>query len=475
MFLKGLLDSRRTLAFRLTLWYAGVFTLSSFAVFYLFYLKVDSFIHDYAREELVNDFKEYTNILKSKGLDELKSDILIEAESEGENRMFVRLLSASGEELAVSDMSAWEEVEVDRIAFEKIKQGGNHVLKSVSVPSHQHEIFILYGMVGPDIVMQLGRSMRDDEKFLEQFRETFASNMGVIIVLAACIGWIMAKRALAGMQEVTQAAIEISGGDLNRRVSAKSRGTEIDRLANTFNSMLDHIQSLVTGMREMTDNIAHDLRSPITRIRGIAEMALTGSRSVEAYENMAADTIEECDRLLDMINTMLDISEAETGTANLNMEPVDIAIVAREAAELFEPLAKEKKIDLISRTHGHCPVSGDKQKLQRLIANLIDNAIKYTDAGGTVSVDVRCDEKDTVITVSDTGIGIEPGDIPHIFDRFYRGDKSRSEPGVGLGLSLARAIARVHGGDITVSSPFGKGSTFTVTLPALSSHHRPAR
>jgi heavy metal sensor kinase len=285
-------------------------------------------------------------------------------------------------------------------------------------------------------------------------------------MLAAGVGWFMAKRAVSGVEAVTQTAQKITGGTLEERVPVKARGDEIDQLAMTFNQMLDRIQTLVTEIKEMSDNIAHDLKSPITRIRGIAEVTLTHEKSMGEYENMAASTIEECDRLLDMINTMLMISKTESGVDKLLREEIDLAGLVREACELFEATAEDKGVTLGGDVSNKSHLIGDARMIQRMLSNLLDNAIKYTPSGGTVSVSLReDDERDVVITIKDTGIGISPIDLPRIFERFYRCDQSRSKPGIGLGLSLARAIARAHGGDITVTSVLNRGSTFSITLP----------
>jgi heavy metal sensor kinase len=284
------------------------------------------------------------------------------------------------------------------------------------------------------------------------------------------MGWFMARRAVAGVETVTQTARQISEGSLKERVPVKKHQDEIDQLALTFNQMLDRIQTLVNGIREMSDNIAHDLKSPITRIRGISEVTLTTGASDKDYETMAASTIEECDRLLDMINTMLVISKTEAGVNKLDAQEMDIGAVVRDACELFQSPAEDKDIRLVCDVQGNFGISGDNRLIQRMIANLFDNAIKYTPAGGSVRVTVYPENNHSVaITVKDTGIGISDGNLSRIFERFYRCDPSRSEAGIGLGLSFARAIARAHGGDITVTSIPEKGSTFIVTLPKLIS------
>jgi heavy metal sensor kinase len=275
----------------------------------------------------------------------------------------------------------------------------------------------------------------------------------------------MARRAVSGVEAITRTAQKISGGSLEQRVPVKARGDEIDQLANTFNQMLDRIQALLTEIKEMSDNMAHDLRSPITRIRGIAEVTLTSGKTPGEYEGMAASTIEECDRLLDMINTMLMISKTESGVDKISGRDVDLTGIVRQACELFEPTAEDKKVNLSCNVPDRAHLTGDTPMIQRMLSNLLDNAIKYTPSGGIVNIAVTESKTRVVVALKDTGIGISQADLPRIFERFYRCDQSRSQAGIGLGLSLARAIARAHGGDITVISTPNQGSTFTVTLP----------
>jgi len=247
----------------------------------------------------------------------------------------------------------------------------------------------------------------------------------------------------------------------------KERGDEIDQLAMTFNEMLDRIQVLIAEIRQMGDDIAHDLKSPLTRIRGMAEIALTTGKSAAEYEAMAASVIEECDRLLSIINTMLMIAKTEAGVEKPARDKIDLAELVREACELFGTTAEDRGLTLSCDVPKGCVIAGDARMLQRLLANLLDNAVKYTPAGGRVEVSLAAIVGGgATLAVKDTGVGISAEDLPRIFERFYRGDRSRSEAGTGLGLSLARAIARAHGGDITVQSRPAEGSTFVVTLPA---------
>jgi signal transduction histidine kinase len=314
--------------------------------------------------------------------------------------------------------------------------------------------------------MQTGQSFVDYEKLLSFLKRLALAVVFPLCVLSTLVGWILSRKALKGIEEVTVIADRIARGDYHLRVRLEKSSLEVQKLADTFNGMLDRIQALIKGLREVTDNIAHDLRSPLARIRGKAELTIVGNGSPADYRDMAASTVEECDNLIDMINTMLDITEVEAGIGRFERETVSVNALVLEACELFEPIAKEKDIALTAvLPENTLTIHGDRHKLQRVITNLIENGIKYNRPGGSVTVHAAVEDGWVQIKVEDTGCGIPAADIPRIFDRFYRCDSSRSEPGLGLGLSLAKAIARAAGGDIAVSSVVNAGSRFTVRLP----------
>jgi heavy metal sensor kinase len=466
MFLKKINSIRHTLAFRLTFWYAGIFMLTSCVAFLFFYFLIASVIRDRTDQDLLGEARTLSSILKVQGMKAVRRQIIFEAQAAGEKKIFFRLLSLDGQEFSSSNMSYWRDIGVGKAAIEQLIGENRPVFNTVSLPDRQHNIRVLYAIVGRNIILQLGQSMENYTRFIEAFRKIFVTSMASLFIFAAIIGWFMARRALAGVEAVTRTARQISESSLKERVPVKKYQDEIDQLAITFNQMLDRIQTLVNGIREMSDNIAHDLKSPITRIRGISEVSLTTGASEKEYENMAASTVEECDRLLDMINTMLVISKTEAGVNKLDAKELDIGAVVRDACELFRSPAEDKDLRLVCDVPGNFNISGDNRMIQRMIANLLDNAIKYTPAGGSVEVTVNTGNNGAVaIAVKDSGSGISENDIPHIFERFYRCDPSRSEAGIGLGLSFARAIARAHGGDISVFSKPEQGSTFTVTFP----------
>lgn len=466
MFLKNLLRLKHTLAFRLSLWYATIFIISSVTAFFLFYSLTSNIIQRRFDEELLEEIEEFSNIYTENGMDEVKQVLALEAKYEEMDKEFFRILTPEGDVVVSTDMSYWKDLCPTANALQKIKNGADHVYETLFSPEREYDVRIIYGIIGPGKILQIGKSIKEEAQFLKILRDVFFPIIGFIMLLAVVAGWFMARRAMKGVEEVTETALDIAtGGTLERRVPVKARGDEIERLAITFNEMLDRIYALVTGIRQMGDDIAHDMRSLITGIRGVAEVTLTKDRSTEEYINMAAEIIEQCDKMIEMLNTMLVIAETEAGAEKLKLEEVNVAEVIRGAFELFEPVAKKKKISFTFNVPDTLIIQANLQSLQRMISNLIDNALKYTPTQGTVKISANRDNGHVVITVKDTGIGISEDDLPHIFKRFYRCDKSRSQEGIGLGLSLVKAIVQSHHGEITVTSQQDVGSTFTITIP----------
>jgi heavy metal sensor kinase len=455
----------RTLAFRLTLWYAGIFTVSSLLAFLFFYLQIASILRQRTDEELRDDVKEFSTLLQEKGIEEVKRTMVLEAEDDGVKDIFYRLLTPDGRETASSDMSFWGNLAINQVALRRVTEDGKPVFETIVVEGRRHNARTVYGRLAPGTILQIGTTLEDNDEFLAEFRKIFGATVTAVMTLAALVGWFMGRRALANVEDITRTARAISASDLQQRVPVKGQADEIDRLASTFNEMLDRIQKLITEMKEMNENIAHDLRSPITRIRGMAELTLTTGTTINEYQAAAASTIEDCDRLLEMINTMLYISQTEASAQSAPTEEIHVTSLVRRACELFQPVAEDKGVNLIVDVRSNVIVRGVLQALQRMLANLIDNALNYTPAQGSVTISVTREQDRAIISVKDTGLGISPEDLPHIFRRFYRCDRSRSRPGTGLGLTLVEAIVRAHRGGIAVTSTPNGGTTFTVTLP----------
>lgn len=293
-----------------------------------------------------------------------------------------------------------------------------------------------------------------------------------LCILLGCLvigiggGALLIRRALRPVAALASTArAVIQSGDLSRRVDLRDAGRgELDDLALLFNRMLERNQALVRNMSEALDNVAHDLRTPLTRLRGIAEVALRAGDPSQASEALA-DCIEESDRALVMLRTLMDISEAEAGLMKLVVTEVDLRAIADETLELYEHVADEAGVSLSLKPGVPLVVPADATRVRQALANLVDNAVKYSPRGGRVEVDVVVGRDEAVLGVRDTGIGIPGAAIPRIWDRLYRVDPSRAERGLGLGLSLVKAIALAHQGRVAVESEPGRGSSFILALP----------
>jgi signal transduction histidine kinase len=471
MFLKRGNNIFGTVAFRLTLWYSTLLVALSLSVFSLVYIWLSANLLRGVDEMLLANAGEFVSIYQSQGIDSLKAEFQSEAVSEGIKRVFFRMLSPHWEILATSDMAYWKDIGSPPATLKGLPNGERQSM-TISIPGHEHKVRVVYEKTDDGNIIEAGHTLKGNEALMKKYRQIFEYGLLTILILGSVVGRSLANHAMSGVKRVTQTAVNIANeGNLIHRVPVGNEGWEIRDLALAFNNMLRRIQSLISELKEVTDNVAHDLRSPLTRIRGIAETTLTSCEDIDTYREMTATIIEECDRLVGMINTMLEIAETQAGVTNFEVAPIDIIKIVKDAHELFQPVAEDKKITFeldIQNGVKTILVAGDTTGLQRAMANLLDNAIKYTDSGGAVTVSVERMPTQAKISVSDTGLGIDEKDITRIFERFYRVDTSRHIDGSGLGLSLAYAIVQAHKGRILVESTPGKGSTFTIIIPCIS-------
>jgi signal transduction histidine kinase len=465
MSLKRVVDLKSSLLFRLTVMYSATFMLLSIIGFTIFYYRIYSVTINRIDQELYEDSRHYAELLAQSGFAAVRDEILRDEKSEDPEKEFYRVFNTDGEVLVSTDMSTWGKV--DRYqAVSKLRDAATGYFAQTITPSGKDRARVVATRIGPTLLLQIGETLEDTEAYLDIFRQLLMILIVSFVIISAATGWNLARRSLAGMREVTRAAEDITNGDYDRRVEVAGQFREVERLGATFNTMLDRIQNLLQSMQQINDNIAHDLRSPLARIRGIAEMTIVKNKGIQNFKDMAVSTIEECDTLIDMINTMLDITEIEAGVDAAKMELFDLDILVSEACELFRPLAAAKSIDLQSTVKGPLPLKGDRKRMQRVVTNLLENAIKYTSLHGSVKITAVNESGQIRLDVKDTGTGIAEKELPLIFQRFYRCDQSRSQGGVGLGLSLVKAYTESMNGEIYVESVPKQGSLFSLRFGA---------
>ncbi len=314
----------------------------------------------------------------------------------------------------------------------------------------------------------VGHDIREQTYVAGLIRESLAWALAVVVVMTTIAGYLLSRRLIARIEGVTAASQEIMAGDLDRRIALSGGNDEFDDLARSLNAMLDQIQRLLNGLRQVTDNIAHDLRSPLARLRSRLEVALLAEQDPAAYRQVLAETIGEADRLLATFNALLTIAEAEAGAAKERFAPVDPAALLADVADFYEPLAEEASLALRcikpNSAGGTGLILGDRDLLFQALANLLENAINHAAAGKTLDLSLTATDRDLVFAVADRGPGINDADRERVTGRFVRLEESRSTPGSGLGLALAAAVARLHGGRLTLADN-QPGLLVEMTLP----------
>jgi signal transduction histidine kinase len=297
---------------------------------------------------------------------------------------------------------------------------------------------------------------------------------GFVLLIAPATGYWLASRAVGPLGKITQTAARLRPSRLQERLPVRGTGDELDQLAVTVNGFLDRIAVYLQQKRDFLAHAAHELRSPLAAIRSSVEVALNGDRSKEEYENLLIDIIDEGAALETLVNQLLLISETEAEHLKSEYSAVKLDTIVAQTVNMFQGVAESREITLELHSSGPMHVLGNRNLLRQLANNLVDNAIKYTPAGGRVTVELNHEERSNtaVLTVSDTGIGIAPEDVPRVFDRFFRADRSRTKftdaVGTGLGLSICQAVIVAHGGEITCQSEPAVGTRLVVRLPAMT-------
>ncbi len=458
--------SRHTLSFRLTAWFTATFVTIFIIAIGLLYFLTNSALNNRINDDLIDDIEEFRTLYNKGGISELRHEIINEILTEDMSSEFIRILDENGDQIFSSDLSHWKGLHtIETVLQRAVDVHPKPILETVKFRDQEYKTRIIYGLIAPNIIAQLGESTEEKQEIMELLPLALLPLFFIMLPFASFIGWLVARQAVKDIQEVSDAVLDIEKGEFDRRVTINSKSTEIQILANTFNNMAARIRSLINEMREMIDNIAHDMRSPVGRIRAISEGALSSKDSITEYQSAAADTLEECDRLIQMINTTLDVAETEAGVGNMQKQDINVSELVEGACELFSPAAEEKNIDLTCQVLPNRHIQGNEQNILRMLANLLDNALKYTPENGKVTINLTNNPQTVRIAVKDSGIGIPKSEHNRVFDRFYRCDSSRTTNGCGLGLSFSIAVARAHNGDITLESSPNIGSTFTITLP----------
>jgi signal transduction histidine kinase len=371
--------------------------------------------------------------------------------------ILIRLADAAGATRLLVLPDEWEPADVAAL-------DGPAAVAEIDNPRERRTLDVRTRRLASGDAVQVGMTSDERDDTLEALPRVFGFVAVPLVLLALVGGWAMARRALRPVRQLV-ATLEaiVATGRVGARVPPAPG--EFGDLFRLFNAMLGRIEALVARLGDTLDDVAHDLRTPLTAVRGTAELALSRDREPEAYRDALARIVEAAEVAEGTLDSVMDAAEAEAGALALDLAPVALADVVRDVADLYALLADEKGVFFDADPVPAVTVSADARRLRRALANLVDNAVKYTPPGGRVTVDVTTGASEAVVTVRDTGVGIAADELPLVWDRLYRAEGTRHERGLGLGLGLARAIARAHGGRLDAQSVPGEGSAFTLALP----------
>ncbi|AWK86733.1 sensor histidine kinase [Azospirillum thermophilum] len=457
----------RTSAFRLAILYLALFVVSVGVILMVVYRTTAGFLEQEIGETIALEVAGLQDQYRNNGLGGL-IDVVRERSALTNNNSIYLVTTPTGVILAgnlsgwpaaVPNASGWTHFKVSEYGGATDRPSTAQAI-SFTLPGHYR--------------LLVGRDMSEIDQLRDRMVQSLGWILGVTAMLGLGGGLLVGRGAMLRIEAINRTTRQIMAGDLSGRVPRRGDGDEIDRLAGNLNAMLDRIERLMTGMRQVADSVAHDLRTPLTRLRSRIELALIQeTEDPEVYRTVLQETIAEADRLLSTFAALLSIAEAESGTRRADFAPVDLVEVVQLAADLYEPVAEEKGQVLRAEARGNPVVMGNGQLLSQVVSNLLDNAIKYTPSGGriTLLLEGSGPGRAARITVADSGPGIPADQRQKVLQRFVRLDSARASPGNGLGLSLVDAVATLHGARLELGDN-EPGLRVTLTFPKAAAAKR---
>jgi signal transduction histidine kinase len=456
---------RSAVALRLALWYFLFFAVGSLVLVGVTYLLLARSLQTQDRDTISTMLDRYASAYAGGGLGALDQVIAADRLQGRHEQTFVRVVGRAATATYFNLPAGWDEFDLSEL---DLAQTAARWWQSIE-GRRGTVLEVATARLSGGTLVQVGRSSALRESLLSRFRQIATLLLGLVLAIALAGGAILTTIGLQPVRDMeTTLRSIVTTGRLDQRVPTRGSRDALDDLAGLVNLMLDRLERLVGGMRGALDSVAHDLRTPLTRLRNVIEQSLAAGSQEAAREGLA-QALEETERLTATLTTLIDISGAESGTMPLDRVPLQLLDVVREAAELYVDAAEEKGVVLtVHEMPPDLALVADRVRLRQVLANLLDNAVKYTPGGGRIDVRGWNAGEEVLVSVEDTGIGIEPDDLPRVWDRLFRADASRSERGFGLGLSLVKAIVEGHGGTVSVRSQPGEGSVFTIRLPATA-------
>lgn len=450
---------RQNTTFRITVWHTAIYVLTLVVLFLVVDSTLSRLLHERDLQIVSNQLRAVTEEYGEKGVPEVASYV---AEGHSSPSNLVRIADANNKTLFASPLTPAQTV------AELEKNVGKAQPKRRIVRTPGGDDFDVETVRLPDgVLLQAGLSARARTLFLGRFRRICADFALLTTIFGIFGGMLFAERTLRPLRDLGSTIRRIlNTGKLDERIVLKKAPGDLLEIVHSFNAMLARIEALVGSIRDSVDNVAHELRTPMTRLRCLAETGLRDSDNVASAQCALGTCIEECDHVMTLLDVLMDLAEAEAGVMKIHSQPIDLPLLVRRIAALYEIIADDKGLKISVEVPTGLTVSADPNRLPQAVANLVDNAVKYTPKGGDIMISGWRANGEIALSVRDTGIGIPPIEADKVWERLYRADKSRSERGLGLGLTVVKAIVQAHRGRVTLDSRPNHGSVFTLYLPA---------
>ncbi len=456
----------RNTARRLLITYMVITTILFLSAFIVLNSTLKDYVKDSSRRKLKHNMQTMERFYKTGGLSALEALAKEDVIRMGESKFFISVVDGKNRKILEYGGKGWSGLDPWEMARIVVQKKGRGFFIKNAFRGH-HWPWGFYAKKLPDgNILVAGLPLKQERVLTEHMEETLAFFFILLFIATTVSGVLLSKKSLKRAAEISFTAMGIHrSGNLSRRIPESDRGDEFDLISSSFNRMLDGLEKAVKSVREAMDAISHDIKTPLSRIRSACQLGLSKKRKPDEYQEILQDVLEDTNQLLKLLEMELDISEAEAGALPLNLEKISLASLITPCVDMMEPLAAERNVSLTYDIKSDVKVLCDRKRVFQALSNLLDNAIKFNRKGGYVTVRLRERNDFAAIEVEDSGIGIKEEELERIFQRFYRADSSRSTPGYGLGLSLVKAVAEMHGGRIEVKSEPGKGSIFSFYIP----------
>lgn len=463
MFLKYLIDHTKTLGFKVSAWYSTFYIISSFFLFGITYYFISVTLTNQDHEEIFLELSEIASVYENNGIKAVENFISQSDNLSRTKPLFIRIADDENKTIQIFNKKFWGNFNISFI--ENFLLDNSKKWLQIDDFDRKYVLDVTSTQLSNGQWIQVGMSSEGRVKILNNLSKIFIVIMILLFVIGLIGGIFLSYLTLRPIRNVIESVQSIEVGKMAKKLPRPMTGDELDELTELFNHMIENINRLILNMKNSLDNVAHDLRTPLTRLRNLAEMALLENSQKDTQINALQTCLEESDQILKILDTIMDISEAESGSMNIDLKVENISKLSERIIDMYQIVADEKKVKINSSIPDRLELMIDATRIGQVIANVFDNAIKFTPAEGTIDFAIFPDNNKIKIVIKDTGIGIPKEDLPKIWNRLYRGDQSRTSKGFGLGLSIAKGIVEAHHGKIELDSEPNKGTTFTIALP----------